>query len=270
VIEVTAVSGGPQQVREIGVASHFLGQSEPTAHFGLGPGPAAPVHEVRVTWPAFGQTTVYNDVPRNTTLSAVEPVIPTPSPPPSATPTPSPTATPTATATATSTPTATPTPTAGVPDIQLPRSLDFGAVAVGGTVTVDLSIDNVGSGSLRVTAIRSSDAAVFTPGTGTVTIASAGFLVLLMGSLRGRGWRGRVGALLAATVLVLFALSEPSGAGRRRATLDIQIPPGGSALLPIEFMPAQAVSYAETLMIASDDPDEPVVTVDLLGTGIGS
>ena len=43
------------QVREVGVASHFLGQSEPVLHFGLGPGHRR-VHRVRVEFPASGRT----------------------------------------------------------------------------------------------------------------------------------------------------------------------------------------------------------------------
>jgi hypothetical protein len=155
-----------------------------------------------------------------------------------------------------------------VPDIQLPTSFDCGVVAVGETATAELAIDNVGSAPLRVTAIRSSDAAVFAPRTGMVTIASAGFVILLMGSLRGRRRRReRAWALLVATILVVLALSEPSGAGRRRAALDIEIPPGGSALLPIAFTPTGAGLHTATLTISSDDPDEAVVTLDLLGTG---
>jgi hypothetical protein len=46
--------GDPVQVREVGVASHFLGQSEPELHFGLGQG-APLVHRVRVEFPASGR-----------------------------------------------------------------------------------------------------------------------------------------------------------------------------------------------------------------------
>ncbi len=46
--------GAAPQVREVGVASHFLGQSEAELHFGLAPGTEW-VHEVRVEFPASGR-----------------------------------------------------------------------------------------------------------------------------------------------------------------------------------------------------------------------
>ena len=45
---------GPPQVHEVGVASHFLGQSEGVLHFGLGPGRGR-VPRVRVEFPASGR-----------------------------------------------------------------------------------------------------------------------------------------------------------------------------------------------------------------------
>jgi hypothetical protein len=69
-VVLTAETGGPAQVREIGVASHFLGQSERVAHFGLGAA-GGPVAEVRVEWPS-GRTQVFRDVPRRSTLRARE------------------------------------------------------------------------------------------------------------------------------------------------------------------------------------------------------
>jgi hypothetical protein len=64
--------GAPPQVREIEAGSHFLGQSERTAHFGLGGG-TDPVDRVLVYWPATQRTNEFLDVARNTTLVAVEP-----------------------------------------------------------------------------------------------------------------------------------------------------------------------------------------------------
>ena len=66
-ITLTAFAGGPVQLREVGVGSHFLGQSESTAHFGLGP-LTGPVHELVVYWPLSGTTTVLHDVPRDATI----------------------------------------------------------------------------------------------------------------------------------------------------------------------------------------------------------
>ena len=62
----------PPQVREINAGSHFLGQSEFTAHFGLGPG-SDPPERVEVFWPASGRTSVFRSPPRNATLTAMEP-----------------------------------------------------------------------------------------------------------------------------------------------------------------------------------------------------
>ncbi len=65
-IEVTPEPGGPTSIREIGSASGFLGQSEATAHFGLGD-EIDYVSEVKVRWPS-GLTRQYVNVPKNTTL----------------------------------------------------------------------------------------------------------------------------------------------------------------------------------------------------------
>jgi hypothetical protein len=71
-VTLQAIEGGPEQVREIGTASHFLGQSERIAHFGLGPADGA-VHRVSVRWPS-GLTAEYLDVPPGTLLVATEPL----------------------------------------------------------------------------------------------------------------------------------------------------------------------------------------------------
>ncbi|TDJ71634.1 MAG: CRTAC1 family protein [Planctomycetota bacterium] len=69
-ITVTPVAGGPSQVRETSAGSNFLGQNEPTEHFGLGRG-TDPVARVEIRWQS-GRTATFLDVPRNTTLVAVE------------------------------------------------------------------------------------------------------------------------------------------------------------------------------------------------------
>ena len=66
-IEMTALAGGPTQLRELGVGTHFLGQSEATAHFGLGAW-RRPLAEVVVRWPASGTTTVLHDIPLDHTI----------------------------------------------------------------------------------------------------------------------------------------------------------------------------------------------------------
>jgi PKD repeat protein len=70
---VRVVTGsGPVQVHEISGGSHFLAQSELAAHVGLGSG-GDPVERVEVFWPATGRTSTLADVPRNTTVAALEP-----------------------------------------------------------------------------------------------------------------------------------------------------------------------------------------------------
>ncbi len=70
-VTIQPVALGPTQLREIGVGSHFLGQSERIAHFGLGIG-TSPVHDVTISWPS-GQVQQFANVARNSTLVAIEP-----------------------------------------------------------------------------------------------------------------------------------------------------------------------------------------------------
>jgi hypothetical protein len=62
---------GRAQVREIGTATHFLGQSERVAHFGLGKGRGR-IAKVVVEWPS-GQTQILRRVRANQTLVVREP-----------------------------------------------------------------------------------------------------------------------------------------------------------------------------------------------------
>jgi len=78
-VRVQVEPEGVWQVREIGVGSHFLGQSELTAHFGLGPGDG-PVAHVEVTW-LSGSVTRRTNVPRNSVLVIREPAEGCPSSP---------------------------------------------------------------------------------------------------------------------------------------------------------------------------------------------
>lgn len=70
-VEIFPILGGPVQVREIGTSTHFLGQSERVAHFGLGLG-RRPVDLVRITWPS-GRVQSVLQVPRNSVFIAEEP-----------------------------------------------------------------------------------------------------------------------------------------------------------------------------------------------------
>ena len=62
-------AGLAEQVREMGVATHFLGQSEDTLHFGLA---ASEKADVIVRWPVSGLVTTLADVPANSWIRIVE------------------------------------------------------------------------------------------------------------------------------------------------------------------------------------------------------
>ena len=70
-VRVQTEAGGPWQTREVGSASHFLGQQPKPVHFGIPAGPD-PIHEVRVYWPATDTEQVLHDVARSTALVVVE------------------------------------------------------------------------------------------------------------------------------------------------------------------------------------------------------
>lgn len=70
-LELRARPDGPLQVHELGSVSHFLGQSERVAHFGLGP-EVARVWALEVRWPS-GRLTRLTDVEIRQTLTLVEP-----------------------------------------------------------------------------------------------------------------------------------------------------------------------------------------------------
>jgi hypothetical protein len=72
VVRLQARPDGPVQLREIGAGTHYLGQSERTAHFGLGSSDAA-VHELRVEWPRSGAVEILSDVAVNQTIVVAEP-----------------------------------------------------------------------------------------------------------------------------------------------------------------------------------------------------
>ncbi len=71
-VRVRVTESGLPQLREINAGSHFLGQSETTAHFGLGDN-VDTVHSVEVEWPATGRRVVLRGVPANRSLRVTEP-----------------------------------------------------------------------------------------------------------------------------------------------------------------------------------------------------
>ena len=160
----------------------------------------------------------------------------------------------------------------GDPDILLPvpASLDFGEVAVGAVATLNLEVRNVGSEILVLPLIASSNTPIFRPRRDLVVVASLGLALLLLAALgagQGSGRRERLRALaMAALIVGAMVLSQSSEAARRRPPA-VQIGPGETALIPVEFRPAAVEAYAETLTLTSNDPDESSVTVRLLGVG---
>jgi enediyne biosynthesis protein E4 len=74
-VRVQVEPDGPWQVREVGVASHFLGEGELVQHFGLGAGfevGVDVVHRVEVEWPASGISQGFDQVAGGQTLTVVE------------------------------------------------------------------------------------------------------------------------------------------------------------------------------------------------------
>ena len=67
-VSVNAV-GLPEQIREMGVSSHFLGQSESALHFGLSDADTA---DLIVRWPASGYITTLNGVPADRWILVTE------------------------------------------------------------------------------------------------------------------------------------------------------------------------------------------------------
>ncbi len=61
--------GLPEQIREMGVSSHFLGQSEDTLHFGLRTSRSA---DIVIRWPASGLVTTLNDIPADSWIRVTE------------------------------------------------------------------------------------------------------------------------------------------------------------------------------------------------------
>ncbi|MXX31197.1 MAG: CRTAC1 family protein, partial [Chloroflexi bacterium] len=61
--------GLPEQIREAGVSTHFLGQSEDAMHFGLAESESA---DLVIRWPASGLVTTLNDVPADSWIRVVE------------------------------------------------------------------------------------------------------------------------------------------------------------------------------------------------------
>ncbi len=61
--------GLPEQIREAGVSTHFLGQSEDAMHFGLAESVSA---DIVIRWPASGLVTTLNDVPADSWILVTE------------------------------------------------------------------------------------------------------------------------------------------------------------------------------------------------------
>ncbi len=151
------------------------------------------------------------------------------------------------------------------PDIQVPALVDFGPVAVGSTLTLDVEVQNVGTATLVIDRISSTNSA-FLPLKNLITVAFVGLLLLVRPAFGG--WRRPLlDGLAAALVLGAVLLAPASEAGRRRPPLDIQVPPGQSAFVPVLFAPTQVGPYSGNLRIVSNDPDESVVFVALQGSG---
>lgn len=59
----------PEQIREMGVSSHFLGQSEDVLHFGLNEAGSA---DIVIRWPVSGLVTTLSEIPANSWIHVTE------------------------------------------------------------------------------------------------------------------------------------------------------------------------------------------------------
>ncbi len=71
-VSLTVSPDSEAMIQEVGVGSHFLGQSERIVHFGLG-SDVDSIFEVEVYWPTSGQTQTFSDVAPDQRLVVVEP-----------------------------------------------------------------------------------------------------------------------------------------------------------------------------------------------------
>ena len=71
-VSLTVSPDSEAMIQEVGVGSHFLGQSERVVHFGLG-SDVDSIFEVKVYWPTSGQTQTFSDVAPDQRLVVVEP-----------------------------------------------------------------------------------------------------------------------------------------------------------------------------------------------------
>ncbi|MEJ5255187.1 MAG: CRTAC1 family protein [Acidimicrobiales bacterium] len=69
-VVTVALPGGATQTYQVGVGTHFLGQSEHTVHAGVG---GAPSVEVTVRWPVTGRTVTLSGVAVGSRVEVVEP-----------------------------------------------------------------------------------------------------------------------------------------------------------------------------------------------------
>jgi len=72
VVRVWEHAGSSSLLREVDGGSHYLGQSEAVAHFGLG-GDGGTIDRVEVYWPATGRKSILRDVARNQEILVLEP-----------------------------------------------------------------------------------------------------------------------------------------------------------------------------------------------------
>ena len=73
--KVVALAGGKTQVRSIDGGESYLGKSELSAHFGLGP--TTIVDELRIEWPG-GDVTALTSLPANQTITVSAPTVSAP------------------------------------------------------------------------------------------------------------------------------------------------------------------------------------------------
>jgi len=211
-----------------------------------------------------------------------------------------------------------------LPDIDVdPLLVNFGTVDVGQTDTDTITVSNLGTATLTVSAVTFSGSSEFTwnsislPGTigpgasRTITVAyspldevaDSGTITIdsddpdepsVVVSLAGQAspspdidvdpWTVDFGDVKAgdsdtATVTIYnvgdvdLELYSCVRSGDPNFTITVNpqgtiIAAGGSTTMEVAFYPTAESTYTGEIDIASDDPDEPVVTVDLFGAGV--
>jgi hypothetical protein len=136
--------------------------------------------------------------------------------------------------------------------VDIPSSAGSVSIALSGTgtaapVPVISVTDSTGDAADNLVAFGTQSTG--SQSTATVTVANEGSAALDLGTLT-------------APVDPQFTIANDTCSGQSVAA-------GGSCTFDVQFVPATPASLSDTIDVLSNDPDEPVVTLSLTGTGVG-